>query len=789
MISNYFKIAIRNILRQKGYSLINIFGLAIGLTCALLILLWVQDELSYDKFWEQSANIYRVEQDQNYSGRLYHVNVTQWPAAPIWKDEIPEILQATRYGWSGGQSYRNGDIAFIEQDVRAIDPDFFTIFDFTFKYGNPENAMDDPNSIVLNEETAIKYFGDMNPIGEVLTVNGNYGLTVTGVLDDPPANSVVQPKMLVSIETAKKEGNYIDSWGTNSIGTFVLAQPNSDLNEVNRKLTEVVNNNRDEESLTQYMVNPITSIHLYEYFGYDSSNKLIVFVYLFSIIAGFILLIACINFMNLATARSARRAREIGIRKVVGSNRSSLIMQFISESTVIAVLALFVALLFVLLLLPGFNQIAVKEIGVSALLSANFILGMIAITIITGLVSGSYPAFFLSAFRPIKVLKGELSTGRSQNLRKILVTFQFTLTILLIISTITVYKQLKFMQNKDLGFNYENVVSVNIRGSIRDSYAALKSEMTQLPQVLGVTASSHRPTNIGSNSGGANWDGKDPDYQLIVGASSIDFDYVETLGIELVEGRSFSKEFPSDISDDDHNAYIINETLKEIMGKESVVNENLSFLGGEGPIVGVMKDFHFRSIHNEIEPLAVLLHPEWFSNMLIKLAPGVQTNNIQVVEKVWNKILPDYPFEYQLLEEDFESMYRIEMGAGKLLQYLTILVIIIASLGLLGLSSFTAEQRTKELGVRKVLGASIANLVVMMIYQFTKWVFIAIAIAFPIAYYLLNKYLENYAYRIDLSLGIFVLSGLLAIVVAVLTVSYQAAKAAMVNPAKTLKYE
>jgi len=789
MFSNYFKVAIRNILRQKGYSLINIFGLAIGLTCALLILLWVQDELSYDRFHENAENIYRVEQDQNYSGRLYHVNVTQWPAAPAWKDGIPEVLQATRIGRTGGQSYRNGDIAFIEQDVRAVDPDFFSMFDFPFKYGNPENALDDPYSIVLDEETAIKYFGDVDPIGNVLTVNGDLDLTVTGVLFDPPKNTVIEPKLLVSIEFAKNVGSYNDSWRSNYIQTYILLQSDSNVEDVNSKLTEVVNNNRSDESLTKYMVDPLTKIHLYGYFGYDSSNKSIVFVYLFSIIAGFILLIASINFMNLATARSAKRAREIGIRKVVGANRLSLILQFISESTLIAIFALLVALIFVLLFLPGFNQIASKEIAAISLLSGKFIFGMIIITITTGLISGSYPAFFLSAFRPVKVLKGQLSTGRSQTLRKILVTFQFTLTILLIISTFTIYQQLKYMQNKDLGFDYENVISINIRGTIKDSYDALKLELTQIPQVQNVTASSENPTNIGSNSSGIDWNGKDPDYSFVVGICSADFDYVETLGIEMLDGRSYSKNFPNDITDDDGTAYMINETLFNMMGKESVINENIKFSGGEGPIIGVMKDFNFKSVHNEIEPLALILYPGWFDVMLIKLAPGSNAENLKAVEKAWYKILPDYPFEYRYLAEDFERMYAIEIGAGKLLQYLTVLVLIISSLGLLGLSSFTAEQRTKELGVRKVLGASISNLMFLMISQFTKWVFVAMAIAFPLAYYLMNQYLENYAYRINLPISVFILSGLLAIVVAILTVSYQAAKAAMVNPAKALKYE
>jgi len=789
MIKNYFKITLRNILRHKGYSAINIFGLAIGLTCALLILLWVQDELSYDKFHDQAENIYRVEQDQNYSGRLYHVNVLPWPSAPVWKEEIPEVLAATRWGWCGGQSYRNGDVAFIEQDVRAVDADFFTMFGFTLLYGDANMVMDDPNSIVLDEETAIKYFGDENPIGKVLTVNNQQTLTVTGVLENPPTNSIIQPKILVSIEFAKKTENYYDNWGSNMISTFLLLQKNANITEVNRKLTEVVGNNREEESATKFMVAPLSDVHLFGYFGYNNSGKMIVFVYVFSIIAGFILLIACINFMNLATARSANRAREIGIRKVVGAKRKNLIYQFLSESTVLAILAVVVALVFVNLLLPAFNQIAFKEIDAETLTHGSFILGLVIITIITGLISGSYPALFLSAFRPVKVLKGQLSTGRSQTLRKILVTFQYTLSIVLIIGTIVIYQQLNYMRTKKLGFDYENVIAINIRGAINENYDALKSELSQLPQVLSVTASSHRPTNIGSNAGGAEWDGKDPDMELVIGTSSVDFDYIETMKIKMVEGRAFSKEFPSDVTDDNHNAFLINETLAKIIAKESVVNENLNFMGGEGPIVGVMKDFHFRSVQNEIEPIAIILSPHWFSTMLVRLAPGDETQNLAAIERGWNRVLPNYPFEYNFLDEDFERMYRVETGVSTLVKYFTILVIIISSLGLFGLASFTAEQRMKEFGVRKVLGATVTNLVVLMTNQFTKWVLFACAVAFPLAYFILNKYLENFAYRIDLKVSTFLLAGFLALLIAILTVSYQSIKAAMTNPAQILKYE
>ncbi len=789
MISNYLKIAFRNIFRHKGYSAINIFGLAIGLTCALLILLWVQDELSYDKFHPQAENLFRVEQDQNYSGKLYHVNVMPWPCAPVWKDEIPEVLGATRWGWCGGQSYSYADKTFIEGDVRAVDPDFFNMFGFTLLRGNPTTVMEDPNSIVLTEEYAAKYFGNDDPIGKVLTANDQYPLTVTGVLADPPPSSIIQPKMLVSVELSKKFGNYNDNWGSNNINTYILLQENSNLSDVNSKLTEVVHNNRDYESDTQFMAAPLTRVHLYGYFGFSDNGQAIIFIYVFSIIAGFVLLIACINFMNLATARSANRAREIGIRKVVGAQRQNLIYQFIGESIVLSFLAVILALVFVYLLLPVFNEIASKRIEIGAIIDSSFLIGLLAITIITGIVSGSYPALFLSAFRPVKVLKGQLSAGRSQTLRKALVIFQFTLSIVLTIGTMVIYQQLNYMRSKDLGFDQEHVISVGIRGEIGNSYEALKTELAQLPQVLGVTASSHRPTSIGSNSGGANWEGKDPEMELVVGMSSVDFSYFETMGIELVEGRAFSPEFPTDITDDEHNAYVINETLARIMDKETVINETLEFLGGKGPILGVMKDFHFQSVHNEIEPLAVFIYPKWFSTMLVRLESGDITESLAAVEAGWKRVLPTYPFEYRFLDEDFEWMYRTETGMSELVKYFSILAIIIACLGLFGLASFTAEQRMKEIGVRKVLGATVSNLVILMTSQFAKWVIIASAIAFPLAYLVANKYLENYAYRIELGLGTFLVAGLLALVIALLTVSYQSVKAAMTNPAQTLKHE
>ncbi len=789
MISNYFKIAFRNIWRHKGYSFINIFGLAIGLACCLLILLWVQDELSYDSFHANANNLYRVEQDQVYSGRKYHVNVTPWPCGPGWEDEIPEVVAATRYGWCGGRPFDYNGKTFIEGDVQAVDPAFFTIFDFPLRYGDPVTVINDPYSLVLNFETAEKYFGNENPIGKVITVDNEHQLTVTGVLEKTPHNSIIQPVILVTMDFARTLDRYNEGWGNNSIRTYLLLDDQADLVTVDNKLTEVVNNHRDDESPTQFMAAPLTDVHLHAYFGFSDGGQAVIYIYVFSIIAAFVLLIACINFMNLATARSAGRAREIGIRKLVGAQRSRLIYQFMGESVILAVLSALIAISFVYLLLPVFNEIASKNIPSIALLGKNFILGLFLITVITGLVAGSYPALFLSAFQPLKVLKGNLSTGRSQTLRKILVIFQFSLSIILTISTMIIYQQLNYMRTKDLGFNQKQVISVGIRGDIGKSYPALRLEIAQLPQVLGVTASSDRPTSIGSNSGGADWGGKDPDLSLIVGMTSVDFDYIETMDMKILAGRAFSREFPSDQADTRNMAFIINETFAKIIDKESIIGENLSFAGSEGPIIGVVQDFHFRSVHRVIDPLAIFIAPEWFGVMLIRLAPGDVTTSLAAVEEAWQRVLPGFPMDYRFLDEDFEWMYRAETGLSQLVKYFSILAIIIACLGLFGLASFTAEQRTKEIGIRKVLGASATNLVLLLSNQFTKWVLIANVIAFPIAYLILSKYLENYAYRIDLGVGPFLLAGVLALVIALVTVTTQAVKAATANPVEALKYE
>ena len=787
---NYLKITFRYLWRYKVYSFINIFGLAVGLACALFIMLWVQDELSYDQFHSNSENIYRIEQDQVYDGAKYHVNVTPWPCVPSWKADIPEVIDATRAGFVGGRSFRYGDKSFVENNMIAVDPSFFTIFDFELLRGDVNSVMNDPFSIVIDEPTAIKYFGDEDPIGKVLIVDTQFNLTVSGVIEKAPRNSSFAPKILVSIEFAKDLGEYNEGWGNNNIRSYALLTENADINEVNRKLTDVVNNHRDEESQTTYMANLLTRVHLHGYFGFDNNGQAVTRLYIFSIIAGFVLLIAAINFMNLSTARSANRAREIGIRKVVGAHRKDLIFQFLGESLLLTLFAVLLALVMIFLLLPIFNSISGKMLSTSVLLQPNFILGLVCITLLTGLFSGSYPAFFLSAYRPVNVLKGNTTRGNNQILRKALVILQFTLSVALIIATIVIHQQLNFSKSKDLGFDKENVIAVNINGDKKLKYEALRQELLQYPQILGITASSHRPTNIGSNSGGADWEGKDPDQSLIVSMSSVNYDYTETLKIPIIEGRSFSREYGSDLaSGDGGGAFLINQEMAKMIGKESIVNETLRFLGVEGPIVGIMEDFHFKSMRQKIEPLAMIIAPEWFNTGLIRLNPGDEDQALSIIEEVWDQVYPGLPFEYEFLDQGFDMLYRADNTIEKLVRYLAIIAIIIAYLGLFGLASFSAEQRKKEIGIRKVLGASMAHLISLLTLQFAKWVLVACAIAFPLAYYGLSKYLQSFAYRVELGAGPFLIAGALAIVITLLTVSYQAAKASLANPVNALKYD
>jgi predicted permease len=785
MLKNYLKIALRNIKRHKGYSLINITGLALGMACCLLITIWVLDELSFDKFHENAASLYRVEENQHYTGRMFHVNVTPYPLAPALKEEIPEIIDATRYVWAGGLLFRHGDKAFFEDDIRAVDPSFFQMFTFPLLKGDKNTALDSPYSLVLSEEIAEKYFGEEDPLGKVISVNNQYDFTVTGVMKNVPHNSYLQFDVIIPYELLRKTGRTRENFGSNSILTFVKLQENVPVEQVNQKILGFIRT-RVPESRTDLVLMPYTRIHLHAYFGYEKDPGAIQYVYIFSIIALFVLLIACINFMNLSTARSANRAKEVGLRKVVGALKSDLIRQFYSESVIFALIALVFAVAIVSLLLPAFGALASKELSWNVAGIESILAGLLGITLFTGLVAGSYPALFLSAFQPVRVLRGSLESGAASSwFRKVLVVFQFSLSILLIIGTTVVYKQLNFMKNRGLGWDKEHLVYVFLRADIKKSYEALKTELVKDSRVLGVTGTSELPLYIGSNSSGADWDGKDPDFSMLIGYNAVDFDFIETLRIEMVEGRSFSKEFPSDHS----KSFIVNEEVAKIMEKESVVGERFSFGGVEGSIVGVMKDFHYQHIRNKIEPLAIIVSPEYINYTIIRIPPGSVSESMKYIEHTWNRVIPNYPFEYTFLDETFNRMFRAEERIGTVLKYFAGLAVFIACLGLFGLASFMAEQRTKEIGIRKILGANVSQVTVLLCREFFMLVLLANIIAWPAAYFVMKNWLQNYAYHTGLGLYIFAAAMAAALVVAVISVSFQAIRAAVANPVDSLRYE
>ena len=798
MKKKYFLIAIRNLVREKGYSFINVFGLAVGLTGSLLIFLWVFDELSFDRFHENINRIYRVEQDYFYNGEAYHVNVTPYPSGKSWEQEIPEIETVVRYARTGSLLVKQGLKAFYEPGIIAVDSSFFSFFTFPLKAGDPETAIALPFSMVLTEEIAQKYFGKENPLGKSVRIDNQYDFTITGILKEIPCNSSISPDILVHFDFTKTLGIYDDGWSSNSIQTFVMLAENADCVPVDNKLTEVVKSHFDFEAgeeenfTTRYMLAPMKERHLHGYSGFGHPPGQIQNIVIFITIGIFILLIASINYLNLSTARSSRRAKEIGLRKTAGANRKSVVFQFMCESLVTTVLAGILAVILINILFDWFNQLAGKEIEQTFLYSWKFFLGLIGSILFTGLLAGTYPAIFLSGFRPVKALKG--TTGDSPHkagLRKILVVVQFTVSIFLITGSLLVYKQLNHMQTKKIGYDKEHVLYIRMFGDINQSYNAIYDGFERIPGVVNISASSHLPGYINSNSGGADWEGKDPDLSVVISMAVIDFNYTQTLKIPIIQGRTISKEFPSDIASDSIGSFLVNEEVVKIMGVDNPVGMRFSFLGiDKGRIVGVMKNFHFLSMKDKIEPLAITAAPkEYLRYIIIRISPFDINSTLKQLDESWKRIMPDYPFDNHFLDEDYKSMYRSEQQMGILLKYFALMSVFIALLGLFGLATYLAETRTKEIGIRKILGSSISNVVYLLTGEFTKLVLIAIAIGVPVSWYFLDKWLQDYAYPTQLSWWIFVIAALFSILVEVFTVSLQAFLVANKNPAHTLRHE
>jgi len=790
MIKNFFLITFRNISKHKVFTFINVAGLAIGLAASLLIILWIQDELSYEKFHLNAKNIYRVEEDQFYSGERYHVTVTPHPSGPVWKAKIPEIKEQTRINRLPRILFRQDDKVFFETAIVAADSGLMKMFTFQMLLGDPATALNSPHSIVLTQKLALKYFGAANPIGKTLTLENKYPFMVTGVLKDLPKNSMFVFEAVLPYSFLREIGAISDSWGNNSIFTFVLLERGSDIKAVNKKLTDIVLEN-NPETTTKFMLFPLLDIHLHTQFGFGENRGPVIVVYIFTLIAVFVLLIACINFINLSTAKASGRAKEIGIKKVAGAERSAIIVQFILESLLLVALAMAFALILVGLFLGVFNTISGKSFNLAALFQIKFIISFIIVGLLAGFISGIYPALYLSSFKPVSVLKGEAVSGKgNRRLRQVLVVVQFSLSILIAIAAIIMYMQLRFLKNIDLGFTKENLICIPMADNMKIKYYPLKRELQKETLIQGVTAALHNPVMIGSNSGGASWDGKDPEKTVLIGTNGVDYDYFQTMKMELISGRDFSKDFPSDLARDTTGNFLVNEEVVKIMNIGDPVGKNFRFMGLSGIIVGVMKNFHFSGADQPIEPMAFALADTSYLNViLIRLTPGKIPESLKSVEKVWKEVIPEYPLAYSFIDQDYNSLYRSQIRLTELLKYFTFLAVIIACLGLYGLSSYSAERRTNEIGIRKVMGAGSAIVMYTLSREFLILVLISIVIAVPLGWIIVDNLLKQFAYRIELSMVVFAGIALGAILIAMLTVSFQAYKATGINPAEALKVE
>jgi predicted permease len=785
MIKNYIKIALRNFKRHKGYSLINIAGLAMGMACCILILLWVQDELNFDRFHENADNIYRVIQDINFADHSTTWAITQGPLGPSLKEDFPEIVNFTRI--TGRRFRLNYEDHSYDEVVGMADGSIFEMFTFPLIEGDPRTALSDPHSIVLTENMAKKYFGDEHPIGKVLKADDRHDFLVTGVIEEFPLNSHFRYDFLVPFIFGRELKYTVDNWRNSQFRTYVQLQEGIPYRDVIQKISGYLYEKPTIEKDARLNLQPLARIHLYSNYEFDSAHGDITYVTIFSLIAFFILMIGCINFMNLTTARSASRAREVGMRKVAGAYRRDLVRQFFGESIFLSFIALFFAVGLVALLLPVFNNLAAKELSLGS--SANFsaFLALMGIALLTGIIAGSYPALFLSAFQPSHVLKGTLHSGsKGAAFRKVLVVLQFSMTILLIVCTTVVYDQMNFMRNRKLGYDKEYLVYAVLRGDMRKQFDVVKEELLRNPNILEVTSSATIPT-YGYNFSNSlwRWEGQNPDEEILMRASFIDYNYFKTLGMEIIEGRPYSKEYTTDPEE----ALIVNEEAVKVMGMESPIGKRLEIGDNQAKIIGVVNNYHFRSLRQEIEPLILILNPQQCWALFARLRSEDIPQTIGHMEKVWGRFAPGFPFNYRFMDEAIDNLYRSEKQIGTIFRYFAMLAIFISCLGLFGLASFMAEQRTKEIGIRKVLGATVSHILLLLSKEFAKWVLIANIIAWPVAYYAMNRWLQGYAYRINIALWSFVLAAALALAIAIITVSYQAVRAATAHPADALRYE
>lgn len=801
MFKSYLKTTLRSIKKHLGYSLINIMGLAIGMACCILILLFVFDELSYDKFHENHDRIYRVtRQWLNEDGVIsLHLGQVAPPIGPLLENDFPEIVHAVRIIGAGGLLVGRNANFFEEPRFFFAEEDFFNVFTYEMIAGDPATALRDPMTVVITQEMAEKYFGSENPLGQSITVKADpikVDMTVSGVIKTMPHNSHFHADILGSFKTyeAVAGEEELRSWSSNNYGTYFLLEENYDISQLKNQMDPFIDRHLSQgmSERTKLQLQKLTDIHLHSHLDSEiEANSDITYVYIFSIIAFFVLLIACINFINLATARSSGRAKEVGLRKVVGAQRSQLIRQFLGESILTAVISLLIAVVMVILILPKFNQFVGRILSFNLVsnLSLVFLLFLFAISV--GILSGIYPALFLSAFKPVRTLKGKLDSGKKGfSFRTVLVVFQFTISIVLIICVSVVSSQLSYMQTRNLGFDKEHVVVLPSSPAIAKNLDSFKSRLLLNPSILSISAAKRVPSGRLLDSSGASVLSGETSQPITfrIALLRVDHDYIPTFRMEMAAGRNFSRE----IRTDSNQAFILNETAIRRIGwktPEEAIEQGFGYGGRKGQIVGVVKDFHFESFHQEIAPIVMLLSSTSLNQISIRINSQNIPQTMAFLQDIWSEMRPEYPFSYYFIDENFDQLYRSEENLSRIFSYFAFLSIFIGCLGLFGLASYTAERRTKEIAVRKVLGASSGGLVVLLSKEFSKWVLLANVIAWPIGYFIMSRWLQDFAYRSGIAIWAFFLAGGLAWTIAFLTVSYQTIKASLADPVSALKYE
>jgi len=803
MLNNYLKVAVRNILRHKGFSAINMLGLAIGIACSIIVFLWIQDELSYDSFHQDADRIFSAVIDYKSGNQEGQVNKTNPPLAPTMMADIPEIESATRFLHAVNKlvTYADGDRNFLENGIFYADSTIFNVFTIPLITGDPTDLLTRPKTIVITQEIAQKYFGDEDPIGKTLVFDNKYDREVVGVVKSWPDNSHWHFDMLASMNTIHTATD--DSWLSNYVNTYFKIREGTSIDVVLPKINELVHSHKDalleaalgmpmaewqaQGNKSEHLAVPIQDIYLHgttkDPIGKSGDIR---YVYLFAVIGLLVLFVACINFMSLTTARSGIRAKEIGMRKVFGSSKRSLIWQFLIETILITFCAMFIAIVFIEILLPYFNNFTDKALNLNFANVATMPI-LILMVIVVGLMAGGYSAVSLVSLKTLPSLKGSLFKGKGNSwFRNLLVLFQFSISILVILFTIVAYSQMKYIKNKKLGFNKEQLLVIDRASILGNDIVAFKEELLKNPAVQYASATYHIP---GTAASGQSFKseysapGELIDISLLCG----DYDYLDAMGIKLVSGRYFSEDFKSD-----DNSVVVNTAAVKRLGYKDAIGKKIYTTDSEEGmiIIGVVEDFHISSLHKEIEPI-MMLYPgsAWDQYMAVRIQPENVAATLEYLEKTWDHFTGGQPFEYFFMDSFFDNLHKAEQQTGKFFAIFATLAIFIACLGLFGLAAFTAEQKTKEIGVRKVLGASVANIVSLLLTQFNKWVLIANIIAWPIGYYIMKIWLQNFAYHIELKIEYFLLSGFIALFIAIITVSYQAVNAAIKNPVNALNYE